>query len=103
MMNVPDLVFVWVGLGTPKRAQWVAGDVDKLNAPVMLGVGAAFGFFAGTRRQVRDWVHDRDLKWLFRLLQEPRHHWNHYLIGSPVFLSHLFLQGFGLEQHPLEA
>src|SRR3712207_2269451 len=34
----PDLV--WVGLSTPKQERWAAAHRDRLNAPVILAVGA---------------------------------------------------------------
>jgi len=44
----PDIV--WVGLGAPKQDRWMAAYRDRLNAPVLIGVGAAFDFMAGTGR-----------------------------------------------------
>src|SRR5204862_390036 len=40
----PDLV--WVGLSTPKQERWMAEHVVQLEAPVLLGVGAAFDIHA---------------------------------------------------------
>ena len=42
---------VWVGLSTPKQEYWMAAHLRRLDAPVMLGVGAAFDFLAGTRKR----------------------------------------------------
>src|SRR5262249_49109340 len=44
----PDIV--WVGLSTPKQELWMARHLGRLEAPVMVGVGAAFDFLAGTKR-----------------------------------------------------
>ena len=38
----PDIV--WVGLSTPKQEFWMAAHVGRLDAPVLIGVGAAFDF-----------------------------------------------------------
>ena len=41
----PDIV--WVGLSTPKQERWMADHVGRIDAPVLIGVGAAFDFHAG--------------------------------------------------------
>ncbi len=41
----PDLF--WVGLSTPKQERFMAEYIKKLDAKVMLGVGAAFDIHAG--------------------------------------------------------
>jgi N-acetylglucosaminyldiphosphoundecaprenol N-acetyl-beta-D-mannosaminyltransferase len=80
----PDLV--WVGLGTPKQERWMAGHVGRLDAPVLLGVGAAFDIHAGTLAQAPRWMRERGLEWLFRLWKEPRRLWRRYLSNNPRFL-----------------
>jgi N-acetylglucosaminyldiphosphoundecaprenol N-acetyl-beta-D-mannosaminyltransferase len=54
----------------------------------MLGVGAAFYFLAGARRQAPAWLQRAGLEWLFRLACEPRRLWRRYLIHNPRFLFH---------------
>jgi UDP-N-acetyl-D-mannosaminuronic acid transferase (WecB/TagA/CpsF family) len=54
---------------------------DRVNV-VMLGVGAAFDFLAGSKRQAPRLVKTLGLEWLFRLVSEPRRLWRRYL-GSP--------------------
>ncbi len=41
----PDVV--WVGIGVPKQEKWMAEMRPLLDAPVLVGVGAAFDFHAG--------------------------------------------------------
>ena len=38
---------VWVGIGVPKQEKWMAQMREDLEAPVLVGVGAAFDFHAG--------------------------------------------------------
>ena len=66
----PD--YVWVGLGAPKQDIWVAAQRARLQAPVLLAVGAAFDFHAGTRRRAPRWMQRTGTEWLFRLASEPR-------------------------------
>ena len=66
----PD--YVWVGLGAPKQDLWVASHRDALDASVLLAVGAAFDFHAGTRRRAPRWMQRAGVEWVHRLLTEPR-------------------------------
>ena len=80
----PDIL--WVGLGSPKQDYWMHNHRDKLNVPVMVGVGAAFDFLAGTKKQAPVWMRKLGLEWLFRLCCEPRRLWKRYLIGNTRFI-----------------
>ena len=85
---------VFVGLGAPKQDQWIALRQGILPA-VMLGVGAAFDFLAGTKPQAPIFVRRIGFEWLFRLLSEPRRLWRRYLIGNPRFVWHFARQLLG--------
>ena len=80
----PDLV--WVGLSTPKQELWMARHRAGLDAPVLLGVGAAFDFHAGLLRQAPRWMQHAGLEWLFRLGTEPRRLAGRYLRNNPSFV-----------------
>lgn len=85
----PDIV--WVGLSTPKQERWMAQHVDRLNAPVLIGVGAAFDIHAGTVAQAPRWMQRSGLEWLYRLAREPRRLWRRYLRNNPAFLYRIIL------------
>jgi len=93
----PDIV--WVGLGAPKQEVWMAKHVDRLEAPVLIGIGAAFDFHAGLVRRAPRWVQKRGLEWLFRLLQEPRRLWRRYLKNNPLFVFLVIQQALGLRRY----
>jgi N-acetylglucosaminyldiphosphoundecaprenol N-acetyl-beta-D-mannosaminyltransferase len=76
---------LFVGLGCPKQEMWMAGHKDMVPA-LMLGVGAAFDFIAGVKKQAPRWMQQSGLEWLFRLMQEPRRLWRRYLIGNSLFI-----------------
>jgi N-acetylglucosaminyldiphosphoundecaprenol N-acetyl-beta-D-mannosaminyltransferase len=80
----PDML--WVGLGMPKQELWVAENAWRLEAPVILAAGAAFGFSAGLVRRAPRWMQRSGLEWVFRLSQEPRRLWKRYLLGNPYFI-----------------
>jgi N-acetylglucosaminyldiphosphoundecaprenol N-acetyl-beta-D-mannosaminyltransferase len=76
---------VWIGLGTPKQNHF-ADRLSGLVPALVVGVGAAFDFHAGTKPQAPRWIQRAGLEWLFRLLTEPRRLWRRYLVGNTVFL-----------------
>ncbi len=63
----------------------MANHLGRIEAPVMIGVGAAFDFLAGTKRQAPRWMQRKGLEWLFRLCSEPRRLWRCYTYGVPGF------------------
>jgi len=77
---------VWVGIGTPRQDYWVSAYRPLLKAPVLVAVGAAFNFHAGTVPQAPRWMMRCGLEWLFRLIAEPRRLWRRYLVGNPRFV-----------------
>jgi N-acetylglucosaminyldiphosphoundecaprenol N-acetyl-beta-D-mannosaminyltransferase len=70
----------------PKQEKWMARMRDRLDAPVLVGVGAAFDFHAGLVPQAPDALQRVGLEWAFRLAQEPRRLWRRYLRYNPLFV-----------------
>src|SRR5271155_486230 len=54
---------VWVGTGQPKQEKWMAMMRDRLSAPLLVGVGAAFDFHAGLVPQAPAWRQRPGLAW----------------------------------------
>jgi N-acetylglucosaminyldiphosphoundecaprenol N-acetyl-beta-D-mannosaminyltransferase len=79
----PDILFV--GLGCPKQENWMAAHRDRVGA-VMIGVGAAFDFYAGNVKEAPRWMSNIGLEWLFRLAMEPKRLWRRYVILNPRFM-----------------
>jgi N-acetylglucosaminyldiphosphoundecaprenol N-acetyl-beta-D-mannosaminyltransferase len=79
----PDLL--WVGLGAPKQERFMALHAPRLQAGLLLGVGAAFDFHSGRVRQAPRWMQRGGLEWLHRLSQEPRRLGKRYLTTTPRF------------------
>ena len=84
-INQSGVRVLFVGLGCPKQEVWIHENLGRVRA-VMLGVGAAFDFLAGTKRQAPAWVQRLGLEWLFRLTQEPRRLWRRYFYTNPRFV-----------------
>jgi N-acetylglucosaminyldiphosphoundecaprenol N-acetyl-beta-D-mannosaminyltransferase len=85
LINDSGARILFVGLSTPKQERWMAAHRGRVEA-VMLGVGAAFDFLAGTKRQAPRWMMRAGLEWLFRLASEPRRLARRYLKHNPRFL-----------------
>ena len=85
---------VWIGLGTPKQELWMADHVERMEAAVLIGVGAAFDFHSGRKRQAPYWIQRSGFEWLFRLATEPRRLWRRYLGTVPAFIVLMLMQKF---------
>lgn len=92
---------VWVGLGSPKQEFWMAEFRQRLQAPVLIGVGAAFDFLSGAKPQAPKWIQRMGLEWLFRLVTEPRRLWRRYA-GYPLFVALAAAQLVGLANYSIE-
>lgn len=84
--------FFWVGLSTPKQERFMAQYAGRLNAGVMLGVGAAFDMHSGRLKQAPRWMQRNGLEWFYRLTQEPRRLFKRYAINNPTFVYRIALQ-----------
>jgi N-acetylglucosaminyldiphosphoundecaprenol N-acetyl-beta-D-mannosaminyltransferase len=80
----PDVL--WVGIGVPKQELWMARMRDRLEVPVICGVGAAFDFHGGRVSQAPRWMQERGLEWIYRIVQEPRRLLPRYLYYNPRFV-----------------
>jgi len=84
-INASGAGIVFVGLGCPKQERWMAEHKGRINA-VMIGVGAAFDFHAGTISRAPAWMRNNGLEWLHRLVSEPRRLWKRYLVTNTLFV-----------------
>ena len=82
---------IFVGRGCPRQEKWIATNKNDIRG-VLIAVGAAFDFHAGTVRQAPMWMQERGLEWLFRFFQEPGRLWKRYLVTNSWFLFLFFKQ-----------
>ena len=97
-INAAKADVLWVGLSTPKQERWMYEHRDKLNVPILMGVGAAFDLNSGRLRQAPDWMRENGLEWFFRLLMEPRRLWKRYLVYGSKFAWNVSLEMLKLKQ-----
>lgn len=84
-INASGARTLWVGLGCPKQEAWMAAHRGRIQA-VMVGVGAAFDYHAGTIQRAPLWMQRSGLEWLHRLCSEPGRLWRRYLFTNSAFL-----------------
>lgn len=85
VMNDSGAGVVFVSLGCPKQERWMATHRGRINA-VMIGVGAAFDYHAGTLRRAPLWMRKSGLEWFYRLASEPSRLWKRYLVTNSLFI-----------------
>ena len=90
-INASGAKILFVGIGCPKQEKWMAEHRDKLSC-IMLGVGAAFDFFTGRKKNAPCWMQKCGLEWTFRLADDPKRLWWRYLKHNPRFIYYFFLQ-----------
>lgn len=101
-INLSGARILFIGLSTPKQDYWMAAHKGRVQA-VMLGVGAAFDFLAGTKHQAPRWMMRIGMEWFFRLLTEPRRLWRRYLKHNPRFVVLFLMQLLRLRRFPRPA
>ena len=84
-INASGAHVVFVGLGCPKQELWMAQHRSRIHA-VLVGVGAAFDYHAGTLKRAPLWMQKHGLEWCYRLYKEPRRLWKRYLVGNTLFV-----------------
>lgn len=77
--------FVWVALGAPKQENWMYEHRSRVQG-LMIGVGAAFDFIAGTVRRAPAWMQRLSLEWVYRIMQNPRRMLPRYMSTNFAFL-----------------
>jgi N-acetylglucosaminyldiphosphoundecaprenol N-acetyl-beta-D-mannosaminyltransferase len=76
---------VFVGLGCPKQEKWIAAHCGRVQA-VMIGVGAAFDYHAGTLKRAPLWFQNHGLEWFYRFCSEPRRLFKRYAVTNTLFI-----------------
>jgi N-acetylglucosaminyldiphosphoundecaprenol N-acetyl-beta-D-mannosaminyltransferase len=85
-IDAAGVQLLFVALGCPKQERWMAEHAGRVKA-VMLGVGAAFDFHAGTMSRAPVWMQESGLEWLHRIGSEPQRLWKRYLFTNSVFMA----------------
>lgn len=89
--------FVWVALGAPKQELWMYEHRHRVKG-LMLGVGAAFDFTAGTTKRAPMWMQKLCLEWVFRILRDPGRMLPRYLNTNFAFLYYVHKENQALRK-----
>jgi exopolysaccharide biosynthesis WecB/TagA/CpsF family protein len=85
-INASGASVLLAAMGAPMQERWIARWRDRLNVPVLMGVGGLFDFYSGRIARAPMWIRRISMEWVWRLLQEPRRMWKRYILGNPLFL-----------------
>jgi N-acetylglucosaminyldiphosphoundecaprenol N-acetyl-beta-D-mannosaminyltransferase len=88
-INASGADVLLVGMGNPIQERWIDRWKREIKAPVCLGIGGLFDYWAGNVERAPQWVRKIGYEWAWRLYQEPRAKAKRYLIGNPLFLYHI--------------
>lgn len=92
-----DPHIVWVALGAPRQELWAARHSAELPRSLIIGVGAAFDFLAGTKPRAPLWMQRAGLEWLYRLGSEPRRLGPRYVSTNSLFILRAVAEGIRFE------
>lgn len=96
-INESGADFVWVALGAPKQERWMYAHRNRVRG-LMLGVGAAFDFIAGTVKRAPMWMQKLCMEWVFRIMQDPRRMLPRYLSTNFAFLYYVHRENRALRE-----
>jgi exopolysaccharide biosynthesis WecB/TagA/CpsF family protein len=77
---------LFVGMPSPFKEIWCERHRQRLDVPVIVGVGGSFDVLAGFVRRAPRWMQSLGLEWFWRLLMEPRRLWKRYLVSNSKFI-----------------
>jgi len=77
---------LFVGMPSPFKETWCERHRQRLEVPVIIGVGCSFDVLAGFIRRAPRWMQALGLEWFWRLLMEPRKLWKRYLTTNIEFI-----------------
>ena len=97
-INCSGASILLVGMGVPIQDNWIHTNSEKLDPPVIMGVGGLFDFFAGDVSRAPTWVRIFGMEWCWRLAQEPRRMWRRYLLGNFTFIIRAILHAFAFRK-----
>ncbi len=80
----PHMLFV--GMPSPFKEAWCERHRERLDVPVILGVGGTFDVLTGYVRRAPRLFQKVGMEWSWRLLMEPRKMWKRYLSTNSEYV-----------------
>ncbi len=94
MIANSDSSMLFVAISSPKKEIFLNKYKDRLNVPLIMGVGGAFDVLTGKVKRAPIWMQKFGLEWFYRFLQEPRRMWKRYLFGNTMFIYYVLKEKF---------
>ncbi|MBI2019524.1 WecB/TagA/CpsF family glycosyltransferase [Candidatus Daviesbacteria bacterium] len=69
--SLPPCDLLFVAFGHQKQEKWIAKNLNKIPAHVIMGVGGSFDYLSGKVLRPPKVLRSLGLEWLFRLILEP--------------------------------
>jgi len=86
LINSSNSDILFIGFSSPKKEVWVNKYKNKINVPIIQGVGGSFDVLAGKIARAPKWVQKYGLEWIYRVIKEPRRLFVRYLVSNTVFI-----------------
>jgi exopolysaccharide biosynthesis WecB/TagA/CpsF family protein len=86
-VNASGADVLLVAFGVPRQELWIDGNLARLAAPLVMGVGGLFDFMSGRIPRAPLALRRLGLEWTYRFYQEPRRMYRRYVIGNPRFVA----------------
>jgi len=90
---------LWVCLGLPKQETWIFANRQRLDAPIVVAVGAAAKFVSGDVAPAPVWIREHGFEWLWRLIREPGRCWRRSMLYGPQFALFAILELCGVRKY----
>ena len=71
MVNASGADILFVAYGAPAQDKWIARNLPRLGVSVAMGVGGSLDFIAGVAPRAPQWMRERGIEWLYRLIRQP--------------------------------
>ena len=84
-INNSEVEILFVCLGCPKQEYWMAENKDYLKC-TSLGVGEVVNIISGTTKLTPMWIQKIGMRWMFRLMSDPRRLFWRYLSTNFKFI-----------------
>ena len=86
-----EIEILFVCLGCPKQEYWMAEHKEHLKC-ISIGVGEAVNLISNKEKLAPKWVEKIGMRWLTRLIAEPRRLFRRFLYTNTKFVYYFFKQ-----------
>ena len=86
LINASRADVILTGMGMPRQELWAHGNLQALEAGVIVAAGGLFRVYTGFLRRCPPLLSRHCLEWAWRLAHEPRRLFARYVIGNTAFL-----------------